>query len=353
MEAMPVTAVVDLRSDTLTRPTEAMRHAMATAEVGDDVYGEDPSINALEAEVAHRFGHGAAVYVPSGTMSNLISLCLLCAPGEELLCDADGHIVTYEAGALAAHGGVQTRTLVMPRGLLTREALEPQVRVAGYHAVATSAIAVEQTHNRGGGAIYPLTQLKDLRALADEHALPMHCDGARIWNAHVATGIGLAEYGALFDTMSVCLSKGLGAPVGSLVVMKDAARAERARDLRHRLGGAMRQAGIIAAGGLYALRHHVERLADDHARARRLAEGLAEASPGVVDPGEVETNIVVLDLTDTPVDAAGLEAVCQAEGVLISGLGPQRVRLVTHLDVDDAGIDRALATIRAAVTSGV
>jgi threonine aldolase len=351
LEATRVPAPVDLRSDTLTRPTEAMRHAMASADVGDDVYREDPSINALEAEVAERFGHGAAMYVPSGTMGNLIALRLLCSPGEELLCDADGHIVSYEAGGLAAHGGIQTRTMIVPRGLLTRDVLEPQLRSAGYHAVATSAIAVEQTHNRGGGAIYPLDQLTDLRALADEHSLPLHCDGARIWNAHIATGVGLAEYGALFDTMSVCLSKGLGAPVGSLVVMRDAALAGKARDLRHRLGGAMRQAGIIAAGGLYAIRHHVERLADDHARALRLAEGIAEVAPGVVDPGVVDTNIVVLDLADAKVDAAGLDATCQADGVLISGLAPRRVRLVTHLDVDDAGIDKALETIRRALTS--
>jgi threonine aldolase len=328
-----------------------MRQAMATADVGDDVYGEDPSINALEEEVAALFGHGAAMFVPSGTMGNLVALRLLCAPGEELLCDADGHIVTYEAGALAAHGGIQTRTMVVPRGLLTRDVLEPQLRAAGYHAVPTAAVAVEQTHNRGGGAVYPLPQLIDLRALADEHSLPMHCDGARIWNAHIATGVGLSEYGALFDTMSVCLSKGLGAPVGSLVLTKDAGMIDKARDVRHRLGGAMRQAGIIAAGGRYAIRHHVERLADDHARARRLADGIAEAAPGVVDPNEVDTNIVVLDLAETKVDATALDALCRAEGVLVSGLAPWRVRLVTHLDVDDAGIERALDALRRALTS--
>jgi threonine aldolase len=340
---------VDLRSDTLTRPTDAMRQAMASAEVGDDVYGEDPSINALEAEVAALFGHGAAMYVPSGTMSNLISLRLLCAPGDELLCDADGHIVTYEAGSLAASGGVQTRTLVMPRGLLSREALEPQIRTAGYHAGPTAAIALEQTHNRGGGAVYPLETLKELRALADSYRLPIHCDGARIWNAHAATGVPLADYGALFDTMSVCLSKGLGAPVGSVVVMKDAALAGRARDLRHQLGGAMRQAGIIASGGLYAIRHHIERLAEDHARARRLADGIAAALPGSVDPAAVETNIIVVDLTAAPIDADRLEKVCHAEDVLISALGPRQIRLVTHLDVDEAGIDRALDVIATAV----
>jgi threonine aldolase len=326
-----------------------MRQAMASAEVGDDVYAEDPSINALEAEVAAIFGYGAAMYVPTGTMGNQVALRLLCAPGEELLCDADAHIVSYEAGGLAAHGGIQTRTVVAPRGLLTPESVEPQLRSAGYHAVPTSALAVEQTHNRGGGAVYPLALLQELRALADANGLPLHCDGARIWNAHIATGVSLAEYGAQFDTMSVCLSKGLGAPVGSLVVMKDPARLDAARDLRHRLGGAMRQAGIIAAGGLYAVRHHVSRLADDHARARRLAEGIAEAVAGVVKPESVETNIVVLDLAATALDADSLEAACEAEGVLVSCVAPRRVRLVTHLDVDDEGIDRALVVIRTAL----
>jgi threonine aldolase len=341
-----VLGTVDLRSDTLTRPTADMRAAMAAAEVGDDVYGEDPSINALEAEVAALFGHSAAVFVPSGTMGNLIALRLLCEPGEELLCDADAHIVSYEAGAAAAVGGIQTRTMVMPRGLLTVDAIAEQVRTAGYHAVATKAIAVEQTHNRGGGAVYPTEQLKEIRALADAHSLLLHCDGARIWNAHIATGVALADYGALFDTMSVCLSKGLGAPVGSVVLMKDAALDTRARDLRHRLGGAMRQAGIIAAGGLFALRNHVDRVADDHARAKRLAGGIADVAPGVVDPGLVDTNIVILDLSTTTLDAAALDAACQAEGVLVSCVAPRRVRLVTHLDVDDAGVDRALGVIR-------
>jgi threonine aldolase len=345
-----VPELVDLRSDTVTRPTEAMRRAMANAEVGDDVYAEDPSINALETEVAALFGHGAAMFVPTGTMGNQIALRLLCAPGEELLCDADGHIVSYEAGGLAAHGGVQTRTMVVPRGLLTPAVLEPQLRSPGYHAVETTAVAVEQTHNRGGGAVYPIALLNELRALTSAHNLPLHCDGARIWNAHVATGVSLAEYGAQFDTLSVCLSKGLGAPVGSMVVMKDAGRLEAARDLRHRLGGAMRQAGIIAAGGLYAIRHNVARLADDHERARRLADGIAEVAPGVVDPALVETNIVVLDLTTTALDAPALDAACQAEGVLVSSVAPRRVRLVTHLDVDDAGTDQALKVIREALT---
>lgn len=341
--------LVDLRSDTLTRPTDGMRRAMAAADVGDDVYGEDPSINALEAEVADRFGHGAAMFVPSGTMGNLTALRLLCKPGEELLADADAHIVSYEGGGLAAHGGIQTRTVVTGRGLLTRAELEPQVRAPGYHAGTTVALAVEQTHNRGGGSIYPLDQLTSIKALADESSARLHCDGARIWNAHVATGIGLAEYGSLFDTMSVCLSKGLGAPVGSLVVMKDAAMADQARDLRHRLGGAMRQAGVLAAAGSYALTHHIERLAEDHEHAQRLAKGIAESHAGVVDPVAVETNIVMLDLPPTGPDADTVTAACEADGVLISGMSPRRLRLVTHLDVDSRGVDRALGVLRRAL----
>jgi threonine aldolase len=224
------------------------------------------------------------------------------------------------------------------------------VRTAGFHAGPTAALAVEQTHNRGGGAVYPVETLTELRAFADAHSLPMHCDGARIWNAHIASGVSLAEYGALFDTMSVCLSKGLGAPVGSVVLMKDPARLERARDLRHLLGGAMRQAGIIAAGGLYAVRHHVERLADDHARAKRLATGLVDAVPGSVDLATVETNMVIVELTSGEVDAHQVEAACEAEGVLVSGVAADRVRLVTHLDVDDDGIDRAVKVIIAAIS---
>ncbi|HVW81036.1 MAG TPA: GntG family PLP-dependent aldolase [Mycobacteriales bacterium] len=341
--------LVDLRSDTVTRPSRPMREAMASAEVGDDVYGEDPSVNALEAEVAEMFGHGAAVFVPSGTMGNLISLRLLCGMGEELICDADSHIVSYEAGAAAALGGIQTRTPIVARGLLTRAVVEPQVRSPGYHAVPTTALSVEQTHNRGGGAVYPLEALRELRGLAEAHNLGFHCDGARIWNAHVACGVALAEYGGLFDTMSVSLSKGLGAPVGSVVLMRDAGLAERARELRHLLGGAMRQAGILAAAGSYALRHNIARLAEDHANAKRLAEGIAEAAPGVTDPSQTETNMVVLDLTSTPHTAASLTDACKAEGILVSAVGPRRVRLLTHLDVDEAGAARATKVIAEAL----
>jgi threonine aldolase len=326
-----------------------MRRAMADAPVGDDVYAEDPTVNALEAEVAGMFGLAAGLYVPTGTMGNQIAVRLLCRPGEELVCDADAHVVSYEGGGAAMHGGVQSRTLVAERGLLDPAALIPQLRPAGYHTVPTRAVAVEQTHNRGGGAVYSLDRLEEIRAVTAVRGLALHCDGARIWNAHVASGVALSSYGAVFDTMSVCLSKGLGAPVGSVVLLADASRLDEARGLRHALGGAMRQAGIIAAGGLYAVRHHIDRLAEDHARARRIAEHLADVATGLVDPAQVETNIVVLDLAAVGTDAASVSAACAAEGVLTSGLGPDRLRLVTHLDVDDAGLDRAIDVLRRAL----
>jgi threonine aldolase len=344
-----VDQTVDLRSDTVTRPSEAMRQAMAGAEVGDDVYGEDPTVNALEEYVASLFGKPAALYVPSGTMGNQIALRLVCPPADELICDADAHVVSYEGGGAAQHGGIQTRTIVAERGLLNRAMVEPQIRLEGYHTVPTRAVAVEQTHNRGGGAVYPLEQLKDLRALTAGYGLALHCDGARIWNAHIASGVALAAYGELFDTMSVCLSKGLGAPAGSLVLMSDPDLVPVARAIRRRLGGGMRQAGVLAAAGRYALDHNLQRLADDHARARRLADAVGEAAPGAVDPRSVETNIVPLDLSHAALDAATLAAQCRSDGVLVSVVGPRRVRLVTHLDVDDAGIDRAITAVTRAL----
>ncbi|MDX6201593.1 MAG: hypothetical protein QOJ83_1093 [Frankiales bacterium] len=337
--------VVDLRSDTLTKPTAGMRHAMATAEVGDDVYAEDPTVNALEARVAAIFGHEAALFVPSGTMGNQICLRLLVPPAEELICDSDAHIVTYEHGAAAQLGGIQTRTLPSPRGLLDPVAVASHLRPPGFGTVVTRAVAVEQTHNRGGGAVYPYDQLVALRSLTAEAGVALHCDGARIWNASVATGVSLLAYGALFDTLSVCLSKGLGAPVGSVLV-GSASRVAQARVLRKRLGGGMRQAGILAAAGLFALDQHIERLADDHRRASTLAHALASAVPGLTRPKDVETNVVVLDLRATPYTAAELATLCRAEGLLVSVVGPRRVRMLTHLDVDDADIAFAADTLK-------
>ncbi|GAB3201342.1 low-specificity L-threonine aldolase [Geodermatophilus arenarius] len=323
--------MIDLRSDTVTKPTPGMRRAMAEAEVGDDVYGEDPAITALEERVADLFGHEAALFVPSGTMGNQIGMRLVCEPGQEVLCDADAHVVTYEMGAAAAVFGISTRTVVSSGGLLDAGALIDQVRPRGdWHLTATAAVAVENTHNRGGGRVQPLAELERLFAWSRDAGVAVHLDGARIWNASVAAGTDLATYGRLADTASVCLSKGLGAPVGSVLVAS-AERIAAARLWRKRLGGGMRQAGVLAAAGLYALDHHFARLAEDHEHARLLAKRLG------VDPATVETNMVVVD--DVPAPAVAEAA--KARGVLVSQVSPRRIRLVTHLDVDRAAVDRA------------
>jgi threonine aldolase len=329
------TGAVDLRSDTLTRPTPQMRRAMADAEVGDDVYREDPTVNALEERVAELFGHEAALFVPSGTMGNQIGLRLVCEPGQEVLGDADAHILTYEMGAAAALFGLSSRTVVSAGGRLSAGQLIAQVRPYGdWHLTATAAIAVENSHNRGGGLVQPLAELEELFTWSRGAGVNVHLDGARIWNAHVASGVPLSTYGRLADTASVCLSKGLGAPVGSVLVA-GAERIATGRLWRKRLGGGMRQVGVLAAAGLYALDHHVERLAEDHEHAKLLAERLG------VDPAAVETNMVVVD--DVP--APAVAAAARAQGVLVGQVSDRRIRLVTHLDVDRAGIDRAAKVI--------
>jgi len=322
----------------VTRPTAGMRQAMAYAEVGDDVFGDDPTVAALEAEVAALFGHEAALFAPSGSMANQIALSLVVPRAGELLAGADAHVVSYELGAAAALAGISTRTWPSVGAGLEVEQIAAMIRPAGYPSVPTRAIAVEQTHNLGGGTVTGLATLRALRAAADEAGVLLHCDGARIWHAHVADGVPLASYGTLFDTLSVCLSKGLGAPVGSLVI-GSAARIAEARVLRKRLGGGMRQVGILAAAGRWALEHHLDRLADDHQRAHRLATVLEPL--GVVDAALVRTNLVLLDLAETRLDAPALAAAAAERGVLISAMLPRTARLVTHLDVDDAGIDRA------------
>jgi threonine aldolase len=317
-----------------------MRRAMAEAEVGDDVYGEDPTITALEERVADLFGHEAALFVPSGTMGNQIGMRLVCEPGQEVLCDADAHVVTYEMGAAAAIFGISTRTVVSGlsgrdggkgHGRLDADQLIEQVRPKGdWHLTATAAVAVENSHNRGGGLVQPLGELRKLWDWSREAGVAVHLDGARIWNAAVASGVELATYGRLADTASVCLSKGLGAPVGS-VLIASAERIATARLWRKRLGGGMRQAGVLAAAGLYALDHHLDRLVEDHEHAQLLAKRLG------ADPSTVETNMVVLDDVPAPVIAEA----AKAQGVLVSQVSPRRIRLVTHLDVDRAAVDRA------------
>jgi threonine aldolase len=324
---------VDLRSDTVTKPTPAMRAAMAEAEVGDDVYGEDPTINALEAEVADLLGHEAGLYVPSGSLGNQLGLRLLAKPGEEIVCDVTAHIARAELGAAAAFSGITFRTWHSDRGLVDIDSVRSLVAPdSGPYLVSTKAIAVENTHNFGGGTVQPADQVAAVIELARSANLALHLDGARLWNAHIATGTPLRELAEPFDTVSVCLSKGLGAPVGSVLV-STADRIAEARVWRKRYGAGMRQAGILAAAGRYALVHHVDRLADDHARAARLAEALGGAP--------TQTNIVVLHVDD----AGAVAGKARDEGVLVSALGPRFLRLVTHLDIDDAGVDRAIEVL--------
>ena len=345
MSAPASAPVVDLRSDTVTRPTPAMRRAMAEAEVGDDVYGEDPTVGRLERRVAELLGHEAGLFTGSGSLANQLGIRLLVEPGRELLCDQTAHVARAELGAAAVFGGVTTRTWPSERGRLDAAAplamMEPD---AGPYLVSTAAIAVENTHNFGGGTVQPLDQAKALRAGVEGTGVRLHLDGARLWNACVATGESLQDWGSLFDTVSVCLSKGLGAPVGSVLVGSRELVA-RARVWRKRYGGGMRQVGILAAAGLHALDHHVGRLADDHARARLVAEACASACPGVVDPQAVRTNIVVLDLAAAGRTAPEVAAAAAERGVLVSAFGPRALRLVTHLDVDDAAAQRAAAVL--------
>ncbi|MCX6401177.1 MAG: aminotransferase class I/II-fold pyridoxal phosphate-dependent enzyme [Propionibacteriales bacterium] len=327
--------MIDLRSDTVTRPTDAMRAAMASAEVGDDVYGEDPTVLALEERVAGLFGHEDALFTPTGSLANVLAVAALVAPGQEVLCEARAHIARAELGAHGAINGLTMRTWSHPRGQLDLAAIEDLFAPdLGPFFVRTTAISVENTHNFAGGTVVPLTDLKALRAFADGQGVAVHLDGARIWNAHVATGTPLAEYGAVADVMAVCLSKGLGAPVGSLLIGSREQMVE-ARVRRKRLGAGMRQAGILAAAGLHALDHHVDRLADDHANARLLAEACG------VDPASVDTNIVAFDRADAP----SFVAAARDAGVLISAVGARTIRLVTHLDVGRADAERAAGAL--------
>jgi threonine aldolase len=327
---------VDLRSDTLTRPTEAMRAAMARAEVGDDVYGEDPTVLALEERVAGLFGHEAALFTPTGSMANVLAVGSVVAPGQEVLCEASAHIARAELGAHGAIGGITMRTWTQPRGRPDLAALRSMFAPdMGPFFVRTAAISVENTHNFAGGAVLPLAELQELKDWATGVGAAVHLDGARIWNAHVATGVPLAEYGAVASVLSVCLSKGLGAPVGSLMIgSRDAIGEARVR--RKRMGGGMRQVGILAAAGLHALDHHVERLAEDHVHAKLLADACG------VDPATVDTNIVVVERSD----AAAFVAAAAEQGVRVATVGPTAVRMVTHLDVSRAGVDRAVEVLR-------
>lgn len=326
---------VELRSDTFTTPTAGMRTAMANAEVGDDVWGTDPTVDALQRKCAELFGFEAALYVVSGTMGNQLALRSLVQPGQELLCHQEAHIVTYERGAAAVHGQITTRTWG-GEGAPTVDLLEKMLRPPGFGTVQTVAIAVENTHGGLSGSVLDLDRLRAARELTMDRGVAMHCDGARIWNAYVAGGLALSDCGRLFDTMSICLSKGLGAPIGS-VVLGTADTIARAREMRARLGGGWRQAGILAAAGIYAIDNQLERLVDDHRRAKILA-----AAAGV-DPDSVETNMVFVPTDDAPAYVARLAD----QGILCSATSPTMVRLVTHLDVSEDQIAYAAGILAA------
>jgi threonine aldolase len=334
---------IDLRSDTVTRPTPAMLAAMAVAETGDDVYGEDPTVRRLEERVAGLLGHEAGLFTVSGSLANVLGVRAHVRPGSELLCEAQAHVVRFEMGAHAVSGGVTTRTWSHPRGHVDLDQITGLMSPdAGPYLVSTAAIAVENTHNAAGGTVQPIDALRELRELADASGIRLHLDGARLWNAHIATGVAVDTYGEQFHTASVCLSKGLGAPIGSVLTgPRDVI--DDARIWRKRLGAGWRQAGVLAAAGLYALDHHVGRLADDHANARSMAEIIADVHPDVVDPDGVETNIVLLEVG---VQAAhDLVERARAEGVLCGIIAPGVVRLITHLDVSATDAVAAAKTI--------
>ena len=335
---------VDLRSDTVTRPGPEMRRVIAAAPVGDAVLGDDPSVDALERRAAELLGQERALFFPSGVMANQTALLVLAQPGTEAVIEAGGHILNYEEAAAAAWGGVQLRAVPTEDGLLTPEAVDAAIRPRSPYLVQTSLLCLENTHNSAGGRVLPLPRMEALVEVARRRGVAVHLDGARLPNAAVAAGLEMRAWAALADTVMVSLSKGLGAPVGS-VLAGTAESMERAWRVRRRLGGGMRQAGLLAAAGLYALENHFPGLADDHRRARALAAA-ADALPGLSAPAP-ETNLVMIDL-EPRLDPEAVLAGLAERGVWLTRFGPHRLRAVTHRDVDDAGIERAVGALRAA-----
>ncbi len=340
-----MTSFIDLRSDTVTKPTQAMREAMYRAEVGDDVYGEDPTVNALEAKAAELTGKGASVLVATGTMGNLVCLTTQGRPGDEVICGETCHLFQNEVAGVAAIGGMLTHTLPDAPGYMDPDNVEAVITRATMHAPGTRLLCVEQTHNRAGGAIIPIAILARLREIADRHDLLVHMDGARLFNAATALGVPARDVAQYADSLTFCLSKGLSAPVGS-VVCGDREFVERARRKRKIYGGAMRQAGVFAAAGLVALESMIDRLAEDHATARQLAEGLAEIRGFQIDPASVRTNIVIVSIDPAVCAAKDLPALLKTEGVLAGYNGGNRVRFVTHDGITSADIDTALLSVR-------
>lgn len=343
---------IDLRSDTVTRPTAAMWEAMRGAELGDDVLGDEPTVAALESKVAQLLGHEAALFTPSGTMANQLAIRCACEPGDEIIAHRESHIVHYETGAPAALSGCMIAPLDGPGGLFDAEDLLRAIRGRDIHSPRSRMVVVENTHNRGGGTVWPLDRLSRVSEAARSAGLHRHLDGARLANASVAAGYSMRDAAARCDTVSVCFSKGLGCPVGSALA-GSRALIDRARRFRKMFGGGMRQSGLLAAAAIFALDHHVARLAEDHANARRLARGLAQV-PGIrleLDPETVPTNMVFFVVDPALGDAASVARLLASRGVRLIPMGSQRLRAVTHLDVDAAAIDRAVTVIREALAA--
>lgn len=337
--------MIDLRSDTVTKPTQGMREAIARAEVGDDVFGEDPTTNTLQEKVSQLLGKEASIFVPSGTMANQLSIRTLTQPGDEAIIEEGSHPYNYEGGATAAISGVQFRCLQGERGILRAEQIEEAVRPPDHHYPITRLICLENTHNRGGGTVFPLDEIERIKAVADQNGLLMHLDGARLLHASTATGIAPDVYAKSFDSVTLCLSKGLGAPIGSMIA-GSREFIDRVHRNRKMFGGGMRQVGIIAAAALYAMENHVERLKEDHEHAKILANALSEL-PGVsINPQHVETNIVVFDISPSGLDTQKAFEALKARGVLVVPFGKNRLRAVPHLDISREAIDRAVLAFK-------
>jgi threonine aldolase len=343
-ESKQAASVIDLRSDTVTKPSPEMRRAMFEAEVGDDVYGEDPTINRLEKRAAEIFGRDAALFVPSGTMGNQVAIKLHTRHGQEVICEERGHVFNYEMAMMAHFSGVVPRTVWAEDGILAWEHVKSKLKTKSYHAAKTGLVSLENTHNIAGGTITPPEVFDEVCDKTHDAGLPVHLDGARVFNAAVALGIPVAELTPKADTVMFCLSKGLGAPVGSLLV-GSLELMDRGRIYRKALGGGMRQAGILAAAGLIALEEGPQKLAEDHANARFLAEGLAQI-PGIkINPDKVQTNILICDISGTGMTSTELSRKLAERKVLANGVSPQLIRFVTHLDVSREQCAQALETI--------
>jgi len=340
---MPDNSIIDLRSDTVTRPTQAMRRAMAEAEVGDDVLGDDPTVIALQKRIAEIMGKESACFVPSGTMANQTAIRAHTEPGDEVIAHKDSHIIHYETGSPAALSGVMICPLDGDAGLFDARDVDNAIRADNCHSPRSRLLIVENTHNRGGGSVWPIEQIDRVTTAARRHGLRTHLDGARVWNACAATGLKPAEYACLFDTVSCCFSKGLGAPAGS-AVCGSAQTITRVHRFRKMFGGAMRQAGVLAAAARHALEHHRDRLTEDHANAKRLADAIG-AIPGLSVPLCVQTNMVFFDLAPDLGAAADFCARIKQDGVWMLATAPRRIRAVCHLDVDRAMIDRAIGVV--------